>query len=149
MLRLTATIPFDDRQCQKADLEDLRLPLIQAYLKEVGSELHIAASKMPLAELCRQMNIVDGADEHVKPRNVGVLFFNDEPSTFLPGCQIDVVIFPKGPGGGELVEKVFRAAPRTGTSAAVPTESCSEREGHQASESSGSNPHRQLSICRS
>lgn len=108
LLRLTATIPFDDRQCQKADLEDLRLPLIQAYLKEVGSDLHTSVSKIPLAELCRQMNIVDGADEYVKPRNVGVLFFNDEPSTHLPGCQIDVVIFPKGPGGGELVEKVFR-----------------------------------------
>ena len=37
-----------------------------------------------------------------------MLFFNDEPTNFLPGSQIDVVIFPKGPGGGELVEKVFR-----------------------------------------
>lgn len=63
---------------------------------------------MPLTDLCRQMNIVDGADEHVKPRNVGVLFFHDEPTKFLPGSQIDVVIFPKGPGGGELDEKVFR-----------------------------------------
>ncbi len=108
LLRLTATVPFDDRQCQRAALEDLRLPLIQAYLKEVGSDLHSDAGKMPLADLCRQMNIVDGADEHVKPRNVGVLFFNDEPTNFLPGSQIDVVIFPKGPGGGELDEKVFR-----------------------------------------
>jgi ATP-dependent DNA helicase RecG len=107
LLRLTATVPFDDRQCRQADVDDLRPGLLQAYLKEVGSELYKEASKMPLVELGRQMNIVDGADEFVKPRNVGVLFFHDEPRKFLPGAQIDVVIFPKGPGGGELIEKTF------------------------------------------
>jgi ATP-dependent DNA helicase RecG len=107
LLRLTATIPFDDRQCQVADVDDLRLPIIQSFLKEVGSELYLTAGRVPLIDLCRQMNIVDGADEHVRPRNVGVLFFTDEPRKLLPGTQIDVVIFPKGPGGGELVEKTF------------------------------------------
>ena len=108
LLRLTATIPFDDRQCRQADLEDLRLPLIQAYLKEVDSDLHRSASQMSLVDLGRRMNIVDGADEHVKPRNVGILFFHDDPTRFLPGTQIDIVIFPKGPGGGEMIEKSFR-----------------------------------------
>jgi len=107
LLRLTATVPFDDRQCHQAALTDLRLPLIQAYLKEVGSELYRDSAKMPLVELARQMNIVEGADENVRPRNVGVLFFHEEPKKLLPGAQIDVVIFPKGPGGGELIEKSF------------------------------------------
>ena len=107
LLRLTATVPFDDRQCRQADVEDLRLSLIQSYLKEVGSDLYRTSSKTPLVELGRQMNIVDGADEFVKPRNVGVLFSTDEPKKYLPGAQVDVVIFAKGPGGGELVEKSF------------------------------------------
>ncbi len=107
LLRLTATIPFDDRQCRAADVDDLRPPIIQSFLKEVGSELYASAGRVPLVDLGRQMNIVDGADEHVKPRNVGVLFFTDEPRKLLPGAQIDVVIFPKGPGGGEIVEKTF------------------------------------------
>jgi ATP-dependent DNA helicase RecG len=59
-------------------------------------------------ELGRQMLIVDGGDEYIKPRNVGLLFFNQSPESFLPGTQIDVVMFPKGVGGGELTEKVFR-----------------------------------------
>ena len=107
LLKLTATVPFDDRQCRQADVDDLRPRLLQSYLKEVGSDLHKDASKLPLVELGRRMNIVDGADEFVKPRNVGVLFFHDEPRKFLPGAQIDVVIFPKGPGGDELIEKEF------------------------------------------
>lgn len=108
LLGLTATIPFDDRQCHQASLEDLRVPLIQAYLKDVGSGLHAQAAKMPLVELGRLLNIVDGGDEFIRPRNVGVLFFNDAPEQFFPGTQIDVVIFPKGPGGDEIIEKVLR-----------------------------------------
>ena len=108
LLSLTATVPFDDRLCQVASVEDLRLPLIQAYLKEIGSGLYREAAKMPLVQLARQMNIVEGGDEFVKPRNVGILFFNESPETFLPGTQIDVVIFPKGPAGEEIIEKTLR-----------------------------------------
>lgn len=108
LLSLTATIPFDDRICHKASVEDLRLPLIQAYLKEVRSELYQKAGKMPLLQLARQMNLVEGGDEFVKPRNAGILFFNESPEKFLPGTQIDVVIFPKGPAGPELIEKILR-----------------------------------------
>jgi ATP-dependent DNA helicase RecG len=107
LLRLTATVPFDDRQCRQADVDDLRLPLIQSYLKDVGSGLYRVVSKTPPIDLGRRMNIVDGSDEFVKPRNVGIMFFHDEPRRFLPGAQIDVVIFPDGPGGGELIEKTF------------------------------------------
>ncbi len=106
LLSLTATIPFDDRQCPQAGLTDLKLPLIKEYLREVGSNLAEAES-LPLSDLCRRMNIIDGGDEFVRPRNVGLLFFNDEPKNFLPGAQVDVVIFPKGAGGGELIEKTF------------------------------------------
>jgi ATP-dependent DNA helicase RecG len=108
LLSLTATVPFDDRLCQKASVEDLRLPLIQAYLKEVGSGLYREAAKMPLLQVARQMNIVEGGDEFVKPRNVGILFFNESPERFIPGAYIDVVIFPKGPAGAELIEKTLR-----------------------------------------
>jgi len=91
LLRLTATVPFDDRQFQRAEPEDLRLPMIQSYLKEVGSDLYQEASRMPLVDLCRQMNIVDGSDEFVRPRNVGLLFFNADPTRFMPGSHIDAV----------------------------------------------------------
>ena len=88
-------------------MDDLRLPLIRSYLKEVGSDLYRMSSRTSLVDLGRRMNIVEGSDEFVKPRNVGVMFFHDEPRKFLPGAQIDVVMFPAGPGGGELIEKTF------------------------------------------
>lgn len=106
LLALTATIPFDDRQCIQASIEDLNPSLIREYLTNVGSSL-ARKRNLSMGGLSQQMNIVDGPTESLKPRNVGILFFNDEPTTFLPGAQIDVVIFPKGPGGGSIIEKTF------------------------------------------
>lgn len=107
LLSLTATIPFDDRLCQRATVNDLRISLIRSYLKEVKSELFSEADESSLVKICRQMQVVDGADEVVHPRNVGLLFFSNDPTKFLPGAQIDVVIFPDGAGGDELIEKTF------------------------------------------
>ena len=66
------------------------------------------AGNMPFEQLCRQMAIVDGPDEYIKPRNAGILFFNDDPQKFIPLSQIEVVEFPTTPGGDRLNEKIFQ-----------------------------------------
>lgn len=53
------------------------------------------------------MNIVGDPSESPFPKNVGWLFFNDEPYRFFPVTQIDVVYLPEGPGGDQFDEKVF------------------------------------------
>jgi ATP-dependent DNA helicase RecG len=89
-------------------LSDLKLPLIRSFLKEVGSGLYEVAARTPLDILCRQMNIVNGADEYLKPRNVGVMFFHESPEQFFPGAQIEVVHFPEGVAGKNIEEKTFK-----------------------------------------
>jgi len=49
---------------------------------------------MDFVQLCRNMNIVDGPEKYVQPKNVGLMFFNPEPYKFFPQTQIDVVYFP-------------------------------------------------------
>ena len=107
LIALTATVPFDDRINHHANLDDLQLPLIRSYLKEVKSGLYGRLAKMPFKDLCRQMAIVDGPDEFLKPRNVGLLFFNDEPQKFWPYARIEVVHFPQGPAGDRIEEQTF------------------------------------------
>ena len=107
LMSLAATVPFDDRMNQSATLDDLDLGLIRAYLKQVKSDLFEESAKMDFVRLCRRMNIVDGPDESVCPRNVGLMFFNDDPSRFFPQMQIDVVHFPEGPGADYFTEKIF------------------------------------------
>ena len=50
---LTATVPFDDRINHRAELADLRLPLVRSFLKEIRSSLHATAAGMSIADHCR------------------------------------------------------------------------------------------------
>ncbi len=108
LLSLAGTIPFDDRIQHGSEIADLKLTLIQSYLHEVRSALYKKAADMPFEQLCRQMMIVDGADEYTKPRNVGLFFFNDKPQKFIPMSQIEIVQFPSSPSGDRLNEKIFQ-----------------------------------------
>lgn len=107
LLDLAARVPFDDRPNQRAALADLELPLIQAHLREIGSDLLAESSHLDFAELCERMKIVDGPREHLWPRNVGLLFFNSQPENFFPQVQIDVVQLPEGAGGDRIIERIF------------------------------------------
>ena len=108
LLSLAATVPFDDRYCQTASLDDLSHRLICEYLRDIGSDLAKDALEMSVAELGQRMNIVGGPPEALFPKNVGLLFFSDQPHRFFPVTQIDVVWFPDGPGGDHFEEKEFR-----------------------------------------
>lgn len=105
---LANNIPFDDRINHSAEVADLNLPLIESYLKEVGSSLYERAGTMNFTELCRSMNIVDGPDECVKPKNVGLLLFSLNPEKWMPYTQIDIVEMPDGEGGDVIREHTFR-----------------------------------------
>jgi len=108
LIRLTATIPFDDRINHHASLEDIKLPLIQSFLKEIESDLLEESRTMPLVDLCRQMALIDGGNEFIRPRNIALLFFNDQPEKFFSYAQIDVVHFPDDEGGDIIEEAIFK-----------------------------------------
>lgn len=106
LLQLAANVPYDDRVRHDAEVGDLSLGLVQAYLQEVKSDLFQASATLGFPRLCTQMQIADGPPENVRPRNVGLLFFTDDPRRFFPHVQIDVVHFPEGKAG-EIREQQF------------------------------------------
>lgn len=108
LLGLAATVPFDDRINQRSTMDDLSRELIVGFLKEIGSALADGAPDIPIAELARQLQLVDGPPEACFPRNVGLLFFNPDPQRFFPATQIDVVWFPYDAAGDTFTEKIFR-----------------------------------------
>ncbi len=109
LLELTAKIPFDDRINHHATVDDLSLSLIHTYLKGIGSKLYDEALKMNLTELCRQMQIVKGTDEYMKPVNVGLLMFSENPQKFFPSAYIDIAIY-KDNEGTEYTQKEFKGS---------------------------------------
>ena len=107
LISLAQKIPFDDRYCQQAALADLAPHLIREFLSEVGSGLAQDARHLPLETVAKQMNIVSGTPEMLFPKNVGLLFFNEDPTRFFPATQIDIVHFPQGTDADQFSEKTF------------------------------------------
>jgi ATP-dependent DNA helicase RecG len=106
LMKMSEHIPFDDQIQQKAEVTDIKLSLIRAHLAEIGSDLAGRIDEMPINDLLRRMNIVAGPDEYLKPKNIGLLLFNDNPTSFFPCAQIDLVEF-KDDIGDKFTERIF------------------------------------------
>jgi len=110
LLQLTAKIPFDDRVNTNANVNDMSFSLMREHLEKTKSRLYEESNTMTVEELAEKMNLSQGADEHLFPKNVGLLMFSNHPENFFKGIQIDVVEFPKGVAGKEFNEKIFHGA---------------------------------------
>jgi ATP-dependent DNA helicase RecG len=93
LMELAATVPFDDRVNHNASLANLDLGLMREFLQDIRSELFEQSATMPFDELCRQMRIISGPQEYLKPINSGLLFFNNRPDTFFRGAITEIVQF--------------------------------------------------------
>lgn len=107
LISLTHNIPFDDRVNIRAELSDLKYPLIRNYLESVNSNLLATIENKKIEDLARDLRIADGPKEYFKPLNVGLLFFNDNPEKFFPYSCIELVNIPDPTGQG-MEERIFR-----------------------------------------
>jgi ATP-dependent DNA helicase RecG len=105
LLQMTRWVPFDDQPATSFHVNDLRSTLVREVLREVGSAL---ADEPDDRAIYRAMRIVYRINSHEVPRNVGLLFFSDDPDRIFPGARIDVVQFQDGAGGDVLEERIFR-----------------------------------------
>ena len=100
-------MPFDERVNERADIRDLKYPLIKEFLSNTESVLLNDIDIYDKSELAGKMKIADGPSEYFKPLNVGLLFFNDDPEQFFPYSRIEVVNIPDPTGQG-MEEHIFR-----------------------------------------
>ena len=99
-------IPFDDRVNYRYSLKEFDLGAIKTFLNKVKSELENQIPNLTIEEISRKMNVAEGSDENLLPKNVGLLFFAKNPQKIFPSAQIEVVIF-KDKDGIEFEEKIF------------------------------------------
>lgn len=94
LIRLCNKIPFDDRICQQASLDDFDMIYIRDFLRRIGSGItdHDMMS-MPREVLFQNLQIVGGTSEYLKPKNVGLLFFSDKAEEYMPYARIEIVRF--------------------------------------------------------
>ena len=94
LMRLCNKVPFDDRICQTAGIEELDRMYIEDFLKRVGSKMtHEEITRISMAELGWNLQIIGGASEDLHPKNVGLLLFSKNPEKFFPYSRIEIVRF--------------------------------------------------------
>ncbi|MCD6375524.1 MAG: putative DNA binding domain-containing protein, partial [Caldisericaceae bacterium] len=106
LISMSNQIPFDDRVNHRHKISDFDLSAIRTFLNKVGSELEKDIPNLSIDEISRRMNIAEGAEENLLPKNVGLLFFAKEPQKIFPSARIDVVIF-EDEAGIRYTEKIF------------------------------------------
>jgi ATP-dependent DNA helicase RecG len=108
LMEAAAKIPFDDRKNLSARLEDLSPTLVRRFLHDIRSDLVLSGQSIDDLELYRRLRIVSVVNTHEVPKNVGLLFFNEEPDRFFSGARIEVVEFGDDAGGNLIEERGFR-----------------------------------------
>ena len=103
---ISTDIPFDDRPNLAADVSDLDIGLMRSHLKKIGISLYEHSLSMDALDIAKNMQLVAGPPEAVKPLNVGLLMFSERPEKYFRYARIEVVDIPD-PTGTNMTEKVF------------------------------------------
>lgn len=97
---VSTSVPFDDRACYEASVDDLDPALLQHHLQTVGSRL--AADRTPFVDRARQLQLLRRTNGHEVPRNVALLFFSQDPRRWFRGAGIEIAQLPQGRSGEEI-----------------------------------------------
>lgn len=108
LLQMTARVPFDDRRALQANVLEIRETKVREFLHDIGSGL---VDEPDTKTLYRNLRIADPVNGHDAPRNVGLLFFSQNPETWFPGARIEVVHFTDDASGNALPEVIFKNKP--------------------------------------
>jgi hypothetical protein len=94
-------------------LKGVPVEKLDSYQKEIFKKCKlIRPAYMPVigVETYQDMNIVSTLPKYIKPKNVGLMFFSMDPDKLFQYTQIDVVQFPSGLGGDDIIEKTFKGS---------------------------------------
>jgi len=117
LISLANQIPFDDRANTQAKVENISMLHVKNYLLKINSRLAEQVGKISDNELLAQMELISGPNEHIFPRNVGLMMFADNPELFFPCTRVEIVDFPEGDAGtyeeqdpitGTVPEQIYR-----------------------------------------
>jgi ATP-dependent DNA helicase RecG len=108
LMQLTARVPFDDRRAQQASILDIRETKVREFLQDVRSDL---VYEQDTRTMYRNLRIGVPVNGHDVPRNVGLLFFSQDPEQWFPGARIEVVQFAADASGNVQEEKIFSKRP--------------------------------------
>ena len=106
LILMANQIPFDDQVNHNYQINEFDLSVIKTYLNEVKSDLEDEIPRLSINEIARRMNIAEGANEYLLPKNVGLLFFAKNAQAIFPSAKIEIISF-SDESGSNYTEKIF------------------------------------------
>jgi len=106
LISMSNKVPFDDRINHLYSVADFDLSSIKTFLNRIGSELENEIPNLSIDKIARRMNIAEGSDENLLPKNIGLLFFAKGPQEIFPSAKIEIVNF-SDESGTNYTEKIF------------------------------------------
>lgn len=107
LMQMTAKIPYDDRRNLNSDINAISPTLVRRYLTNVKSKLLDEINVLSDVELYESLKIIEDIHGVKYPKNVGLLFFSNDPQKYFPGARIEVVQFRDNDGGDLIDENLF------------------------------------------
>ena len=104
LIAQTARVPWDDRAARMTRVEDMRERKVREFLHDVRSGL---LEEPDEREVFRRMGLVTRINDHEVPRNIGLLFFSNDPTQWFRGAKIEVVRFAADRAGDVQEERTF------------------------------------------
>jgi ATP-dependent DNA helicase RecG len=108
LMQMTARVPYDDRRALHASVLDIRETKVREFLQDIRSEL---VHEPDTQTLYRNLRIAVQVNGYDAPKNIGLLFFSQDPEQWFPGARIEVVHFSGDAAGNILEEKIFSKRP--------------------------------------
>lgn len=105
LMRMSEVESFDERVNYRSSISDLDRDLMVDFLKKIDSRMD--TEKVSDIDLARNLHIVGGPPENVKPINAGLLFFSRSPENHFRYAQIEIENKPD-PSGKMMTSKVFK-----------------------------------------
>lgn len=88
--------------------------LLENFLQQLKQMREILKSNLlnniesrSLLDIVKDLKVIDGPKEYIKPLNVGLLFFNDDIEQFFPYSRIEIIDIPDPTGQG-MEERIFK-----------------------------------------
>ncbi|MCD8286985.1 MAG: hypothetical protein LUD50_07165 [Clostridia bacterium] len=91
-------VPYEDRACLTAGMDDLHLQLIREYLQSADPGLYSQLKGEDLITTASALHLICGFGDSLRPSNAAVLMFSWPPEKYLPHARIDVALLPRHAG---------------------------------------------------
>lgn len=88
---VSSDIPFDDRPCLIAEIDDLSIDLMKAYPKAIKNLNYENNSNVSVRTLAKDLQLLDDSQQNLRPKNVGILMFSHNPEKYFKYAHIKVV----------------------------------------------------------